>query len=313
MTRADIATAALDEQAEQRIRLASTLLAAWRIAARVRAWDGTRCTVLVVDLGDAYGRQAFARARARQTPVLAFRATAADLGPGVVDANEGNPAPALAQALRDLLAVEATAGTETNETATPTALPALCRLADPEFNGRAVDAQLNGRRIRIRPDTGRVHAATLSDLLSARDSFASADWTLAASDETPDEDGVHRSLEAFLLQAAFHGRTQLPEFPAGRHRLKDWPDIGSAPELVGALKVAKALMRASAGVDELPRLCGLDPRDVNATLWAYRAANLLERQDATADAAVAPAPAQPVGAFSGMLARIASRFGLARA
>lgn len=312
MTRADIATAALDEQAEQRIRLAATLLAAWRITARVRAWDGTRCTLLVADLGDAYGRQAFVRARSRGTPVLAFGATAADLGPGVVDANEASPAPALAQALRDLLAVEATAGTETNEPATVTALPALCRLADPEFSGRALDAQFNGRRIRIRPDTGRVHAATLSDLLSARDSFASAEWTLAASDETPDEDGVHRSLEAFLLQAAFQGRAQLPAFPAGRYRLKDWPDVGSAPELVGALKIAKALMRAPAGADDLPRLCGIDARDVNASLWAYHAAHLLERQDATG-AAVAPPPAQPVGAFSGMLARIASRFGLSRA
>lgn len=313
MTRADIATAALDEQAEQRIRLAATLLAAWRIPARVRAWDGTRCTLLVADLADAYGRQAFTRARSRQTPVLAFGATAADLGPGVLDANEASPAPALAQALRELLAVEATSHIEPNESTTGAAVPALCRLADPEFSGRAVDAQLNGRRIRIHPDTGRVHAATLSDLLSARDSFASAEWTLAASDDTPDEDGAHRSLEAFLLQAAFQGRAQLPPFPAGRYRLKDWPDVGSAPELVGALKVAKALMRASAGVDDLPRLCGLDARDVNATLWAYRAANLLERQDATADAAVAPPPAQPVGAFSGMLARIASRFGLARA
>jgi hypothetical protein len=312
MTRVDIATAALGEQAEQRIRLAATLLAAWRIPARVRAWDGTRCTLLVADLGDAYGRQAFARARARQTPVLAFRADAADLGPGVADASEGSPAPALAQTLRDLLAVEATAGIEPGETPVATAQPALCRLADPEFGGRAVDASYNGRRIRIRPDTGRVHAATLSDLLSARDSFASADWTLAASDEAPDGDGVHRSLEAFLLQAAFQGRAQLPDFPAGRYRLKDWPDVGSAPELVGALKIAKALMRAPAGVDDLPRLCGVDARDVHATLWAYRAANLLERPDA-ASAAIAPAPVQPIGAFSGMLARIASRFGLSRA
>ncbi|HEU4570159.1 MAG TPA: hypothetical protein VFS07_06280, partial [Gemmatimonadales bacterium] len=105
----------------------------------MRAWDGTRCTLLVADLGDAYGRQAFARARARQTPVLAFRATAADLGPGVVDASEGSPAPALAQTLRDLLAVDATVATDTPETAA-SALPALCRLADPESGGRGIDA-----------------------------------------------------------------------------------------------------------------------------------------------------------------------------
>lgn len=56
----------------------------------------------------------------------------------------------------------------------------------------------------------------------------------------------------------------------------------------------------------------MDARDVNASLWAYQAANLLDAHDVDDVDASAPPP-QPVGAFSGMLARIATRFGLGRA
>ena len=55
MLRADIATAALSEQAEQRVRIAASLLAAWRVRGQVRSWDGTRCTLLVADIADTYG------------------------------------------------------------------------------------------------------------------------------------------------------------------------------------------------------------------------------------------------------------------
>lgn len=103
----------------------------------------------------------------------------------------------------------------------------------------------------------------------------------------------------------------MPAFPAGHYRLKDWPDVGTAPELVGALKIARPLLRGPASVDEIRVRCGVDAREVNASLWAYRAANLLEMPDS---AILAPtSTAQPVGAFSGVLARIAFRFGLGRA
>ncbi len=311
MLRADIATAALSDQAEQRVRIAASLLAAWRVSAKVRGWDGTRCTLLVADIADTYGRQAYVRARSRGTPVLAFNAAPDDCGHGVAGAADGSPAPALAQAMRELLAVEATEPTEQIDSGG--AMPALCRLTESAYSGRAVDATLNGRRIRIRPQEGRVYAPSLSDLLSARDSFASADWALAPghADGSADGDGASRSLEAFLLQSAHHGRGQLPAFPAGQYRLKDWPDVGTAPELVGALKIARLLLRGPASADEIRARCGVDAREVNASLWAYRAANLLETPGGGTPA---PPPAQqPVGAFSGVLARIAVRFGLGRA
>ena len=126
-------------------------------------------------------------------------------------------------------------------------------------------------------------------------------------------DGANRSLEAFLLQSAHQGRGQLPAFPAGQYRLRDWPDVGTAPELVGALKIARVLLRGPASADELRARCGVAADEVNACLWAYRAANLLEVPDDAANATAVPALQSPVGAFTGVLARIAVRFGLGRA
>ena len=54
--RVDLRFAGLSEQAELRLRLAETLLAALQFQAAVAAWDGTRCDVLVVQPDDAYGR-----------------------------------------------------------------------------------------------------------------------------------------------------------------------------------------------------------------------------------------------------------------
>lgn len=310
MIRADIAIAALNDQSEQRLRMAAQLLAAYRIGAKVRPWDGTRCSLLATDLSDAYGKQAFERARTRGTPVLVLSATDPGLADAadVVYAHEGSLAPALARAMQDLLQPNETEAGQPESSATP---PPLCRLAEPEFSGRAVDASCNGRLIHIRPEEGRVYAATFSDLLSARDSFAQGDWTLSApaSTDARHGDGANRSLEAFLLQSAFSGRDQLPPFPKGRYRLKDWPDVGSAPELVGALKVARTLLRSPADADELRAICGVDAREINASLWAYRAANLLHETNEDVRPVSAP---QSVGVFSGILSRIASRFGLGR-
>lgn len=310
MTRADIATAALSDQVEQRIRIAVSLLPAYRITARVRAWDGTRCDLLVTDLSDAYGRQAFELAKKRGTPVLAI----GDRPPGIVPdytiASASSPSQIFAQHMRELLKQHAFL-----EPVDPVAggvLPALCRLAEPEYRGRPVDAVSNGRTIHIRPETGRVYAPTLSDLLAARDSFSSADWELQAStttNRTHLSDGASRSLEAFLLQAAFQGRDQLPSFPQGRYQLKDWPDVGTAPEFIGALKVARSLLRTSASARDLQQSCMLGETEVKASLWAYRASNLLLDADSM-DHEAQPPP--PTALFSGMLARLASRFGLVR-
>ena len=316
MIRADIAIAALNEQVEQRIRIAASLLPAYRIGAKVRPWDGTRCGLLITDLSDAYGRQAFALAKKRGTPILAIFDSISD-NPTDIEAecvavSENSPAPVLAQHLRELLTRDQIVDSEDPVVANGI-VPALCKLAAPEYRGQAVDAICNGRTIHIRPVEGRVYANTLSDLLSACDALCSGAWELqisATSDRAPPTDGASRSLEAFLLQAAFQGRDQLPSFPTGRYQLKDWPDVGTAPEFIGALKVARSLLRAPASERELRLSCDVSEEEVKASLWAYQASNLLSSAESSVDA-IRSAP-QPTARFSGMLARIANRFGLGR-
>lgn len=312
MIRADIATAALNEQVEQRIRIAASLLPAYRIGANVRPWDGTRCGLLITDPSDAYGRQAFELAKRRGTPILAISDHPADIETECVAVSESSPAPVLAQHLRELLTRDLPAE-RTNAVDVDGNVSALCRLAASEYRGRPVDALCAGRTIHIRPVEGRIYANTLSDLMSACDSFSSSAWELriaSASDRATTTDAASRSLEAFLLQTAFQGRDQLPSFPTGRYRLKDWPDVGTAPELIGALKVARSLLRAPASERELQLACDVTEEEVKASLWAYQASNLLSSSDDSVDA-MRSAPA-PTARFSGMLGRIANRFGLGR-
>lgn len=308
MLRADISYSALGEQAEQRVRQAGQLLAAYRIRARIRPWDGTRCDLLVTDLSDAYGRKTYDRARSRGTPILAFGVDTQANDDGIGIALDNSLAPILAQSMRDLLSLDARNDDGESDTET---LPALCRLAGADLKGLAIDATWNGRIVRIRPDEGRVYAPTLSDLLSATDTFCSEDWSLVRSEDGahPPEDGASRSLEAFLLQAAFAARDTLPRFPDGHYRLKDWPDVGSAPELIGSLKIAKRLLDGDCTPAGLSRAGDIDAADVNATLWAYAAANLL---DLPVEMPKAEPPPQPVRVLSGIMARIAQRFGLSR-
>lgn len=324
MIRADIATVALSEHIEERIRIAALLLVAHKIRAHVRPWDGTRCDAIVSDLSDAYGRQAFERAKMRATPALLFNAPAQDIGARDASAAESDPADVLSQHLRALLAPQTPAASPPETAAAVVSAnsktdlfvddnpqTALCRLTTSAYSGLDIDATRDGLVVRIRPQEGRVYAPDFDKLHAACASFASEDWTFAVvapHDERPLGD-ASRSLEVFLLQSAFQGRERLPRFPEGRLRMQDWPDVGSAPELVGALKVARALIRNPADANELCASCEMDPLDVNASLWAYRAADLLE---ASTDAPPPQTQLKTVGQFSGLVARVARRFGLGR-
>ncbi|WP_257389018.1 hypothetical protein, partial [Tahibacter caeni] len=91
--RLDLRTAALTELEEQRVRIAAQLLAAHGGEARVGAWDGTRCDLVVLNADDGYGRHVLDIARRRGVPAVAFGAprTDADAQAGIVAA-EGSAA-----------------------------------------------------------------------------------------------------------------------------------------------------------------------------------------------------------------------------
>lgn len=389
MIRADIATAALEERVEERVRIAALLLIARKIRAQTRPWDGTRCDLLVADAGDAYGRKAIEGARKRGIPALLFDAAELDLGHNAATAHESDSTETLSQRIHALLgprtadiangpidtpsshstasdsgvshpriadskgadtraedsratdstardpraadsrtadsiaadsrALDSRTADATLSSATPlsafahsgTTDSALCRLATPAYESLDIDACRDDIVIRLRPSEGRVYAADADALRNACARFVDADWALASA--SPESRAAHgeasRSIEVFFLQAAFLGRDRLPTFPDGRYRMREWPDLGAAPELIGALKVARALIRSPCDAEQLRAACEMDARDVNASLWAYAASRLLEVSSLAPDGETR---AHIVGAFPELLGRIARKFGLGR-
>lgn len=300
----DIRTAALDDLAEQRVRLAVSLLPAYRLRGRLGTWDGRRCDLLIAAADDVYGLRALSLAQRRGTPVMALGAPITDIGVEPVSA--ASPASVLARLMRDRLQA---AAPETQPVAEADHIPSLCRLAVAPLRGRAVDVTCNGRTILLRPQLGRVYAASHSDLLAIADGMSGSPWRIELSDRPIDpHDLVSASIESFLLRTAQRAADRLPAFADGRYRLHAWPDLGSVPAYLDAMRVARLLIRNAmtpeqiAGADGMP-----DRRRVDACLWAFAAAHLLS----DAGAQRTPLRPQPPPRLQpGLWSSLARRFGL---
>lgn len=270
----DIRTAALDDLTEQRLRLAASLLGAQGASARIGAWDDTHCHLLVAGTDDAYGRHALALAAGHGVRVLALGAPRQDLQ--VVPVSPLKTAPGLARELHRRLHGLAPGASH----APPAAdTPTLCRLATPPLRGTVLVLRCHGYAVHLRPDTGRVHAASRSDLLAIGDRLGGSVCTI---DSTPPDiaaDGRDAgSLAAFLLRGAFRAGERLPAFPDGRYQLDARPEPGTLPTpLAAAQRMARAM--AAGPLDtrrrEAAGLHDVDPMDFNASLWAFAAAGLL--------------------------------------
>lgn len=325
-------TVGLDAQAEQRTRLASQLLAAYGFRVQVRIWDDSDCHVLLVNNGDARSQQCAKLARERGVAVLTLLNrggwSAGIEGPFI--AAEGTAAT-LASALQRLLSnlqvtsssvgtTEVRQGSSTDFRDERRARPrcgtdsALVRIAlDPGLRGRDVHATVRGRTIGIHPFSGRVSAASLSDLLLARDMLAEPGWHLDLSPpgtgSTPAGE-VCSSIDAFYVLGALRVKDVLPAFPNDEMELSNWPDLGAAPEAVVALRVARALSKQGAAWRALAQSAGLPAAEVNACLWAFSASSLLTANRTSAPPVVTSRSHRRVG--STVLAKLAERFGLAR-
>ena len=323
----DLRYAGLNPAMEQRLRLATTALAAHRMHARASEWDGTRCDMVAADPTDAYGRRVLEIARRRGTPAL-------EIGPSTALYEPGATVARLTRALHELLLrasgnarapllqapAPAPASTPTR-IASHVDMPALVRLAlDPAIAG--IDVEARSQEVRsqnvvvwLLPSTGRVLSATVSDQLRARERLAVKEWSftpLTPRQRVAPIGEVNASLDAFLLQGAWHARAELPSFPAQEVALSDWPDLGSAASLVEALKVVQLLQRSRGSAAGIARRSGLAQRDVDACLWAFKAAGLLDGDDAPAHATV-PVAAMIAANRGGLLSRLAAHFGLSRA
>lgn len=304
----DIRTAALDELAEQRVRLAVSLLPAYQLRARVGSWDGTRCHLLVAAAGDAYGRQVLRLASRRGTPVIAFGEQAGELDLEPVDPL--STAPALARTMLARLKKPAPHAPDGNDQG-QASRPAICRLASAPLLGKPVRILHGGRRVLLDPGAGRAYAATHADLLMVAGSMSETEWEMRPVEPSAVRpEPISSSLEAFLLSAADRVRDSLPAFPDRRVRLEAWPDLGTVPSLTDALRIARRLIREPLTPGELRADGDLDvaPAALNACLWALAAADLLADAAPAKPADTAPAP--PRRLTSKIWASLARHFGL---
>jgi len=293
--------AGLDTAMEQRLRLATQALAAHRLQARAAAWDGTRCDIVAADPHDAYGRRVIDIARRRGTPVLEIVEALATVA-------------RLTRALHDLLLraappatqSTATAAPTTSASSTPASSPLLRMATDPALRGADVELRRDGAVVWLLASTSRVVSASVSDRLRACEQLASNAWSIAAIGDRqrsrpPGE--ISASLDAFLLMGAWSARAHLPSYPDDDVGLRDWPDLGAAGTIAEALVVVQSLQRFRGTPERIAHRHGLARTDVDACLWAFQAAGLLDR---SATPSAVPPPTRPGGLFS----RLAAHFGL---
>ena len=300
----DVRTAVLEEATEQRLRLAISLLGAYRLRIRLNPWDGTRCDLLIASADDAYGARVLAQAQRRGTKAIGVgRTLNAAISPDAT-------AAMLAQHIRDQ--VYGAASSDASAASAP--LPALCRLAQPPLRGKAVDVICHGRALKLRPQTGRVHAESHSGLLAGLEKLSESRCRIVLSDGDDDvQNMASASIESVLLRAAYRIGDALPDFPAGRYWLDAWPDLGVMPLQTGALRTCLLLIGNTRSSDDLVKsdLGDVTPADLNACLWAFAAADLLRDDGVVRRIETAP-PRKP-RAHASFLSSLARRFGLRRA
>jgi hypothetical protein len=336
--RIDLRYAALSQDVERRVRLAATALAAHQIRATATDWDGTRCDLLIADASDGYGRHVIGIAKRKAIGVLAFGSEVDSAVDGVTWLSPRSDVAALAATIRDALAArraaESTRSTVEDAPSTSretsgenpsgalaaqdlssgqsagAALVKLC--TDTELMQVDLQATVQGRTIQLLPSSGRVLASSLSDLLSARDRLSEDGWQfepIAGRHPSSLSIGASASLDIFYLYGAIRGKSQLPPNPNVRYGLRDWPDLGAAPDLMDALRVVRVLQRGNVLPSEIATMSRLPQQDVTACLWAFEAAGLLTRSG------VEPTfqtlrPVEPARQRSGLLGRLAAHFGM---
>lgn len=305
----DITWAGLTEEQQRRLGIATQLLAAHGLRATVRDWDGTRCDALVVDTADSYGISALSSALRRHIRVLGFGCDGAVAEDGTRLISRGSPTALIARKLIELTAREALVDD------TP-ASPLLVRLADDAtWAETTVSLARQGVRLTLSRRDSRVWIDCAEPELDVADGVDLDEWSLSgpAVDEATHPRGqlLRGTLDSFLLTAAQRSRHPLPPFPDGRWALREWPDLGAATQAVECLRVVRALLGSACSARQLADEHGFAPQVVDSSLWAFKAAGLLERDGDDAPAAAAGGHGAAAAMASGLFKRLARRFGLA--
>lgn len=270
--RIDIRTAALGSTAEPRARLAAQLMAAFKFEARISAWDGTRCHVLIANADDAYGARCIEQAARRGISVLALSQGGAS-GPETVSKSLSSaPAAILAKQLAAMLE-------EKNNQSSPVmAGNGLVLLAMvPTLASGIFKAQLRQHTIFINRQTSRVYARTEAELQAAKTDLCLPNWDFitASADDISAACQCSMALDAFCVLAALQGIGRFPDLPEKHYTLSDWPDLGLAVDVPNIFSLIRMLQKNPVSPAEATAKSGMDVLEATALLWALKASGVL--------------------------------------
>lgn len=304
---ADIRTAGIDERFRARLKMATDLLQAYQILAKLSDWDGTRCHCLIAADSDAYGDHASSVAQRQKIPVLRLSANGASFDASTNTIGQGAPLNLFAHTLVSLLKN----GTEQSE-AVVAGSPALITLANEAVQyEKDFRAHVDGVEIFVLRSSGQVAAKEKSDVLAARDRLCSAGWRFQETSVRADHGFYLESLDTFLIRGATQNADALPPFPDGLYRLKYWPDLGSATDLMDALRVSNLIQAKAMSSSAISQHFGMSAAQVSAILWSFKASSLLVSENPVGGNRVSSRPGRRAPANT-LLKKLAARFGLTR-
>lgn len=305
--RIDIRTAGLASHAEPRARLAAQLMAAFKFDARISAWDGTRCNVLIADADDAYGVRCIEQAVRRGISVLALSQNGIQ-GPGTAQkAPASAPAAALAKLLATML------GEKNNPAEKSDAASGLILLAVvPTLATGSFKAESGQHSILINRQTSRVYAHSEAALRAAQDDMHLPNWDFSPISSSAEFTGLYQysmALDAFCVLAALQSIGNFPALPEKHYQLSDWPDIGLAGDVPNIFSLIRLLQKGSVSTSNAIAQSGMDAEEAVALLWAMKASGVLVvgKEMPTAAVKIRPEKSPPELSF---LNKLMQRFGL---
>lgn len=308
--RIDIRTAGLPSHAEPRARLAAQLMAAFKFDARISAWDGTRCHVLIADAEDAYGAKCIEQAARRGISVLAL-SLHGDMGPETVSKTLSTaPAATLAKQLASLLEEKS------NQSSPSMAGNGLVMLAlVPTLAQGIFKATLREHSILINRQTSRVYAGSEPALQAAMNDLCLPNWDFSAATEKDRMELCQHSmaLDAFCVMAALQGIGRFPDLPTKPYQLSDWPDIGHAVDVPNIFNLIRLLQKGPITATNAIAQGGMDQLEAIALLWALSASGVLRESRETAPVIASPARAEKERPERSFLGKLMQRFGLGTA
>lgn len=314
-----IGYAGLDPGCEQRLRISGRLLQRQNIDTEIVPWSGARCDILVAASADPGARAAAETCASAAIPVI-------DLGDD--DLRPEFPfrqhLPLRALAHRYVIAIQAAlrARIEQGAPSRPEpeeAMPETSSLFDVlSRTGTDTDdviASLGDLRLRVERRRHRIVVNDPETIAQAASRFCDPGWSLARPGlELVKRGAVTMGLEAFLVRCTNACAERLPPFPNAQYRLRDWPDLGAAPDLVHVLEMVGWLINHPATPQQLVEVTRQSTTAVSAALWGFHMADLLERMPQSRPVlAAAPAASTSHGARRGwgsLLTGLARRFGL---